>query len=88
MASESEDDGLEELEFEPEYDEDDTGLIDAQEEATEDGDEVCTCSIAHWDVYPCLFNGCRSLQKTMKTTTTMRTMRMRMRSLVAEELWM
>jgi hypothetical protein len=44
MASESEDDGLEELEFEAEYDEDDTGLIDAQEEATEDGDEVCMYS--------------------------------------------
>lgn len=50
MASESEDDGLEELEFEPEYDEDDTGLIDAQEEATEDGDEVCMYSIAHWGI--------------------------------------
>lgn len=44
MASESEDDGLEELEFEAEYDEDDTGMIDAQDDATEDGDEVCRYS--------------------------------------------
>jgi transcriptional activator SPT8 len=44
MASDSEEDGLEELEFEGEYDEDDNVLIDAQGEATEDGDEVCMCS--------------------------------------------
>lgn len=41
MASDSEEDGLEELEFEGEYDEDENVLIDAPEDATEDGDEVC-----------------------------------------------
>lgn len=44
MASESEDDGLEELEFEGDYDDDDAALIDPQEDATEDGDEVCMYS--------------------------------------------
>ncbi len=41
MASDSEDDGLEELEFEADDDEDENVLIDAQEEGTEDGEEVC-----------------------------------------------
>lgn len=41
MASDSEDDALEELEFEGEYDEDENVLIDVQEDATEDGEEVC-----------------------------------------------
>lgn len=44
MASDSDDDGLEELEFEGEDYEDENGLIDAQEDATEDGEEVCMYS--------------------------------------------
>lgn len=49
MASDSEDDGLEELEFEADEDEDENEnvLIDAQEEGTEDGDEVCKNVFVH-----------------------------------------
>lgn len=41
MTSDSEEDGLEDLESEGEYDEDENVLIDAQDDETEDSDEVC-----------------------------------------------
>jgi len=41
MTSESEEDGLEDLESEGEYDEDENVLMDAQDDETEDSDEVC-----------------------------------------------
>lgn len=41
MTSDSEEDGLEDLESEGEYDEDENVLMDAQDEETEDSDEVC-----------------------------------------------
>jgi len=80
MTSDSEEDGLEDLESEGDYDEDENVLIGPQEDETEDSDEVCTYSrIPFTRLSEPININFRNPQKGRRMKTTMRMRRRRRR---------